>query len=212
MIRAQGLSAMLSSYEKSNLFKGIPIARGRFSISHLFFANDSLVFFKAAKEWCVAVKKCLTSYERASGQMINFDKSAITFSPSTSTEDANTIRHLLNIQVVQGHAIYLGLPTFSIRHKRIQFGYIRAKVQRKLFVWKNQTFSAGEKKSYSKQWSPSFAMSCFRLPRATVILIECVQVFGGEMLMSTRKCIGWNWIKCVDPKNEVGWALGHQQF
>lgn len=52
-------------------------------ITHLFFADDSLIFFKATKDNTDLVKDSLSTYEKASGQLINFDKSAITFSRNT---------------------------------------------------------------------------------------------------------------------------------
>ncbi|XP_019197205.1 PREDICTED: uncharacterized protein LOC109191090 [Ipomoea nil] len=43
-------------------------------ISHLFFADDSLLFFKANVEEAVEVKRCLSVYEDLSGQAPNFGK------------------------------------------------------------------------------------------------------------------------------------------
>lgn len=107
VICAQGVSSMLATIERDNQFSGIPIDPGRLSISHLFFADDSLVFFKATREGCNAIKQCLLKYERASGKMVNFEKSAAAFSPSINQRDANMVRQILNINIVQGHTLYL---------------------------------------------------------------------------------------------------------
>lgn len=80
---AQGLSAIINHYALHNKIHGIKVARGSPTITHLFFADDNLLFFKANKENCMAVKECLQVYEEASGQYINFDKSAISFSKYT---------------------------------------------------------------------------------------------------------------------------------
>lgn len=93
--------------------------------THLFFADDSLIFFKATKDNTDKVRKCLHNYELASGQLVNYDKSAISFSESTNQAHINYIRDTLNLRISQGHELYLGLPTFSIRSKRIQFSYLR---------------------------------------------------------------------------------------
>lgn len=68
------------------LFRGVKVATSSPSISHLFFADDSLVFFRATFSDCRQVQKCIHQYEKASGQLVNYDKSAITFSPSTSSQ------------------------------------------------------------------------------------------------------------------------------
>lgn len=67
VIVSQGLSASLNSYALQNKIQGISIARGSPRITHLFFADDNLVFFKANRGNCTSIKQCLTDYEKASG-------------------------------------------------------------------------------------------------------------------------------------------------
>ena len=45
VICAQGLCEMLVEYEQRKLFRGVSIATNCPTISHLFFADDSLIFF-----------------------------------------------------------------------------------------------------------------------------------------------------------------------
>ncbi|KAL5569458.1 hypothetical protein UlMin_026033 [Ulmus minor] len=67
VICAHGLSEMLASFEERKCFIGIKIASGCPSISHLFFADDSLIFCKAKLSELTHLKSCLTSYAKASG-------------------------------------------------------------------------------------------------------------------------------------------------
>jgi hypothetical protein len=48
-------------------------------VSHLLFADDSLLFFKANRESADEVMDVLNIYCQASGQRINMDKSSIHF-------------------------------------------------------------------------------------------------------------------------------------
>ena len=48
-------------------------------VSHLLFADNSLLFFKANRESAEAIKEALNNYCRASGQQVNMDKSSIHF-------------------------------------------------------------------------------------------------------------------------------------
>ncbi|XP_019170961.1 PREDICTED: uncharacterized protein LOC109166463 [Ipomoea nil] len=80
IICAEGLSLLLQDSQTKGLLHGCRVARGAPPISHLFFADDSLLFFKANLQEALEVKKCLGVYEAFSGQAVNFQKSSITFS------------------------------------------------------------------------------------------------------------------------------------
>lgn len=150
-----GHSAILNSRASLNIIKGFRIARGSPTITHLFFADDGLILFKADKGNCDAIKESLKNYETASGQQINFDKSAISFSPKTLNANSIYIKDSLSLLICQGHALYLGLPTFSLRNKRIQFVYLRDRAAQKLDCWKNRLFSEGDVKFLLGRWSKS---------------------------------------------------------
>lgn len=64
---------------------GYKASRGGPAISHLFFADDSLVFCKATEDECKTLMQVLNEYQKASGQAVNFAKSAITFAKGTQT-------------------------------------------------------------------------------------------------------------------------------
>ena len=54
-------------------------------ISHLFFADDSLIFCKATEKEGAEVQKNLQVYESSSGQQLNRNKTALFFSSNTPT-------------------------------------------------------------------------------------------------------------------------------
>ena len=49
-------------------------------VSHLLFADDSVLLLKAKREEAEALREILDLYESCSGQCINLEKSAIMFS------------------------------------------------------------------------------------------------------------------------------------
>ncbi|KAL5576702.1 hypothetical protein UlMin_018401 [Ulmus minor] len=139
------------------------------------FANDSLIFCRARACECIWLRQCLQQYATASGQIINFDKSALSFSPNAGGVVRNEICALFGISQVEGHDMYLGLPTFSIRNKRLQFSYIQDRVIKKLQGWKEKFFSQGGKEVLIKavvQAIPPYAMSCFIIPDSIIKDIE----------------------------------------
>ncbi|XP_022149385.1 uncharacterized protein LOC111017816 [Momordica charantia] len=83
---------------------GVHLISGGPHISHLFFADDSLFFFRASTVEADRVKGILGAYDQASGQTINFEKSVTSFSPNTP----------LSVMIVVESSIGLeGVPFFQ---------------------------------------------------------------------------------------------------
>jgi hypothetical protein len=58
----------METAEREGRISGVPIVVGGTRLSHLFFADDSLIFFRAnSMEWST-ILDLLNFYERASGQ------------------------------------------------------------------------------------------------------------------------------------------------
>jgi hypothetical protein len=65
---------------------GCPNFLGGTRIHHLFFADDSLLFYRANRREWRRVQEILADYELASGQKINREKTSIFFSRNTKQE------------------------------------------------------------------------------------------------------------------------------
>lgn len=76
----EGLSKSLSSASETGHIEGCKISSRPLAMTHLLFADDNFLFFKATKEQTEVVKALLNQYERLSGQSINIQKSGIMFS------------------------------------------------------------------------------------------------------------------------------------
>lgn len=76
-------------------------------ISHLCFADDSIVFGSANFKEAARVKQILALYEAASGQQLNFDKSAIMFSTNTRADIKEQVAGLLGVREVEHHDLQL---------------------------------------------------------------------------------------------------------
>jgi hypothetical protein len=70
---------MLHQAEHEGGITSIPITRGGTWINHLFFVDDILLFCHAnTREWG-RIQELLATYETASGQKLNRDKTSILF-------------------------------------------------------------------------------------------------------------------------------------
>jgi hypothetical protein len=70
----EGLSRLLQKEIESNQIQELKICRQSPGISHLLFADDCLLFFKADPVQAGRVKKVLCNYEKATGQLLSNEK------------------------------------------------------------------------------------------------------------------------------------------
>jgi len=71
LICAEGLFAMLKKTVANGQMKGVAACSRAPRISHLFFADDSLIFCRAIREDYSSLENTLKAYEIASGQQLN---------------------------------------------------------------------------------------------------------------------------------------------
>lgn len=73
---------MLQRAEEKKLIHG-PKFNKDIIISHLLFADNSLIFTRASKDDCLHLKKIVECYAAALGQLFNYNKSFMFFSCNT---------------------------------------------------------------------------------------------------------------------------------
>ena len=74
------LSALIRAREEAGQIHGCRIARSAPTVAHLFFADDCFLDFSVTSLETHTNKQALHDYGMAIGQIINFHKSAISFS------------------------------------------------------------------------------------------------------------------------------------
>ncbi|XP_040996027.1 uncharacterized protein LOC121242200 [Juglans microcarpa x Juglans regia] len=164
---AEALTALLNQAEACGGLTLVPIGRGPVSVNHLFFADDSLLFCKAKAEELRYVLNILDIYEKASGQVINKDKSSIFFSRNTGHAVQQQILELAGVKSSGTFERYLGLPTLVGRAKVASFHSLIDRTWSRVTNWKNKFLSATGKKVLLKavlQAIPTYAMGMFMIP------------------------------------------------
>ena len=86
LLYADGFSSLIHDAAKNHKISGVSICKGCPKITHLFFADNSLLFCKANSQEFHNLVNILQLYEAASGQKINADKSLVFFSSNTPDE------------------------------------------------------------------------------------------------------------------------------
>ncbi|KAL5560150.1 hypothetical protein UlMin_036361 [Ulmus minor] len=168
LLCSEGLSCLLEKMENENKLHGLNFGRGTLTISHLLFADNSFIFMDANKEDAKVLCDVLKLYGDASGQLVNFDKSEVCFGKYVPNCIRNEVADFLQVNQVDCHEKYLGLPTFADRCKKDLFLFIKNRVWDKLGGWNGTGFSAAGKEILLKamvQAIPTHAMACFKLSK-----------------------------------------------
>ena len=87
------------------------------------------------------MKNCLEQYGKASGQVINFEKSTIMFNPSVPDRLKEAIRGILQVTPEVPSGKYLGLPTLVGRNKKAAFNFIKERIGHRLRDWNKRILS-----------------------------------------------------------------------
>lgn len=95
LLCAEGLSSMINQAARSQMLSCISICRGCPMVTHLLFADDSLLFCKACVQECQKLIEILKLYEDASGQKINVEKSLIFFNHNTPQQLREEVLNIL---------------------------------------------------------------------------------------------------------------------
>jgi hypothetical protein len=142
---ADSLSKVMHKESVQRTIQGPRACRRAPEITHLLFADDSLLFFRAQEEQAVRVKVALERYRKANGQLINFDKCSILFNEKQDPTIIDRVKNQLNVNKVTFEAKYLGLPTPGGRLKADRFQSIVDRLTKRCSAWDERCLSAGGK-------------------------------------------------------------------
>lgn len=187
-----------------------PFTKGNVSISHLFFADDVMIFISANSQIGDTVKTLLDDLKTATGLTINASKSSILFSGCHEALKQQIV-DTLGFNQASLLIKYLGLPLVSTGLTLNDCLPLIKKLTNKLSRWKSKLLScAGRIKLINSTLCSLYLCwaSIFILPRACIKLLDkYIKNFFWGHTQNNRKLkpIAWNLI-CT-PRLEGGLGL-----
>ena len=208
------LSISLLQAEYSNKIKGVKVGRSGISFTHLFFADDSLLFFKNDRNSLGNIQSILNWYCSISGQKINLAKFDLFCSPNMAKECQVSVAKSLNVNLVQHPSEYLGITSKLRRNRIIDFNFLIDKLHSKLQGWKSRLLSQAGRTtliSFVPQSLPLYTFSCFKVPKSICNKMDAiVGSFWWGHEPGEKKLHLINWDKICKPKRWGG--LGIKKF
>jgi hypothetical protein len=205
---AEGLSSSLAHKEEVRGIEGVRVCRNAPSVSHLLFADDSLILMKADTTNATSLRQVLDDYCASSGQMVSESKCSIYFSPNVDVQVKAEICTELNIMTEAITDKYLGLPTMVGLDKSESFVYLLERIIQRLKGWKEKFLSMGGKEILLKaiiQSIPVFAMGVFKLPKSLCKeMNDAMSAFWWGDSEEQKKLHWFSWWKMCVPKKSGG--------
>ncbi|XP_019155168.1 PREDICTED: uncharacterized protein LOC109152041 [Ipomoea nil] len=159
----------------SGQWKPVNVSRGGIGISHLFFADDLMLFGEATECQAKIMMECLNNLSATSGLKVNQSKSQIFCSNNTNAELKRKIGEKMGIPIYLNLGTYLGIPLLHKRVSHNTFFSVIDKMRKKLATWKASALSMAGRRvlvQTSLATTPTYAMQYMRLPVSTCNSID----------------------------------------
>lgn len=175
IIAQQILSYNLNHRQDSGVLSPYSLGRKVKPISHLFYADDMLIFTNGRINSLQRLKQLMGRYEAASGQQINLQKSALYVSKRITRARITRIQRLTGCQAKQLPFKYLGAPIYKGRCRIQFFDETVEKFSSKIEGWHGRFLSFGGKITLLKAVLaslPTHVFSCMAIPKQVQRRIE----------------------------------------
>ena len=181
------------------------------SFSHLFFADDLVLFAKANADNCKAIREVLNTICRCFGQTVSDSKSRVYFLPNIDHDDREAFSDILGFHQMECLGKYLGFPIKHQGNNNQDFGFMLDKVKSKLAGWKTNLLSMARRAiqiQASFSAVPAYIMQSNFLPSKVLDGIDRVNrnfLWGSTENKGKMHWVGWK--KVTRPKDERGLGL-----
>lgn len=145
------------------------------SLSHLFFADDLILFARVTREQMKLINKVLDDFCQASRETISREKSVIFCSRSMPSHEARLLSNFSNFVLKKDPGLYLGVPLLHQRVTARTYQRVLEKVLLWLNLWSARSLSLAGRATLGRAVVlaiPLYTMQTTSLPAKTLLPIE----------------------------------------
>ena len=211
-LAAETLNLILKKGMDLHLWDGIATRPNGITISHLQYADDTIIFCPPDIEFLCNIKRSLIAFHIASGLNVNFHKSALYGINVDEAWLLNTADILLCRTGVLPFT-YLGLPIGGNSSRINTWEPIITRMNNKLATWKGHMLSIGGRLTLLKaslSSLPLYYMSLFPVPKGIIDIMVKIQrnfLWSGSGLSRAFPLVAWTRIEL--PKILGGLGVGN---
>lgn len=142
IIVMEALHKLIEKAKELQFLKGVTISirNKTIEISHLFFANDTLIFCQPEIHSLIFLRNILSSFQAVSGLKINLHKSAMVIL-GAGDDNVDSLKDILRCRLSLLPVTYLGVP-LGAKHKDSKiWDPVIDMIQNRLATWKKKFLS-----------------------------------------------------------------------
>ncbi|WMV20737.1 hypothetical protein MTR67_014122 [Solanum verrucosum] len=199
IIAMEGLGSLMRRAATNNWIKGFSIKNRNneiMEVTHLLFADDTVVFCEAEQEQICYLRVIRVIFEACSGLKINWRK--INIFPVKEVQQIQSLAHILRCRIKELPTIYLGMP-LGANHKAVNlWDGIIEKTEKRLALWKSQYLSLGGRVVLINSVLdslPTYVMSLFPIPGEVVKILDKLRrdfLWQGSKIEKSFNLVKWS--------------------